>query len=344
MARQVNDVRLKFFIFFRIGHMILKISGVCVPRLEFPLKSAFFLCVAGGLTAFLVVVCACVSSAPGVGHLWSELDETTDLRCEPWPDNEDMGSVSDVVFRRSTAGELIASGKGWDRNGRPALFESPVSGSSQTPSELTVYKNVAPPRLQVDEPMTESIRLADGAMVTVARLLPGKGGIHKLEWSLSGGGIKGKSSDSGVLNFKTDAAVESGAVLAVTGGFFVTAVTGDSLVGNAQIETAFFPWGSTNPAWTHTARLPHTHLGDPVLVPGEAAEKARLLVPKWVDRETTIGTYRLSPERIEAQGNHGIFPDISTIVASGLTTRGTAMMVRSRDKDNWRFRLCEMNW
>lgn len=290
--------------------MLLKVSTsprapIDVPQSfrSFP-SQAVMLC----MGAFFLV--SCVSGTDRPGHLWAELDDSADLECVLWPGNEDMGPVTDVFFRRSDSGELIASGTGFDRSGRPAMFESPASISSDTPAELTVYKTALPPRGKDDSGAFEGRKL----------------------------------NDSGGLNFKTKAPVESRAVLPLDTGFFVAAVTGDSLIGNAQIEVAYFRSGSTEPVWTYAAPHPHTHLGDPVLIPVKEPGKAFLLVPKWVDRETTIGTYRLSQERLEAQGNQGIFPEISTVVASGKTPRGAAIMVRGRDKDNWRFRLCEMKW
>ncbi len=324
--------------------MHIKISYGRRPPIGIPANTLYFRCLVGGLSALFWSVSSCVSPAERSDHLWSELDDAADLACDPWPGNEDMASVSDVVFRRSPAGELMASGVGLDRAGRPALFESPVSSSSNTPAELTVYK-VSAPRLDPDgSSFNGSTGLPDGSSVAVDALTSGKSGLHKLKWSVSGSAGSEKSSNSGVLNFKTAMPVESGAVLGVVEGFFVVAVTGDSLVGKAQIETAFFRRGSSNATWTNTARLPHTHLGYPTLVAGNEPGMVILLVPKWVDRETTIGTYRLSSERLEDQGNQGVLPDVSAIVASGHTTRGIAIMVRSRDKEKWRFTLCEMKF
>lgn len=311
------------------GRLNLGISG----------NSAHLLRKSGRLGICLSLLYSCTTVTPDKAHLWADLDESVDLRCSPWPENEDMGAVNDVAFRRPKNGELLVAGTGYDRKGRPALFMSPVSVDSDIPPELIVFKSLPSDALDL-----AGVRPEGGFHETGDGSFRGQAGTHELKWTLGGRGKDKKSTDFGVLRFVTSAPVESGRILPVEGGIFVVAITGDSLVGNAGLVSAWFPAGEERPAWQTVTPLPHTHLGDPVLMAGNEARQAILLVPKWVDRETTIGTYRLGPERLEARPSQGVFPAISLVVASARLPDGAAIMVRAREKDEWRYKLCEMNW
>ena len=183
--------------------------------------------------------------------------------------------------------------------------------------------------------------LEGGSVVIVAEPDLGDATEQKISWVKI---VSGNLSNSGLLNIKTTARIESARALPVKEGIFLAAVTGDSLVGDANIEVFFFRFGLSDPVWSKVMKLPHTHLGDPVLVLDGAIGHAVLMVPKWVDVESTIGTYRLSPEGLVPAANQGIFPAASVVADAAEITGGAAAMIRSRTKDKWRYKLCEIKW
>lgn len=183
--------------------------------------------------------------------------------------------------------------------------------------------------------------LEDGSVVIVAGPDLGDATEQKTPWVKV---VSGNLSNSGLFNIKTTAPIESARALPVKAGVFLAAVTGDSLVGDANIEVFFFRFGLSDPVWAKVLKLPHTHLGDPALVLDGTIGHAVLMVPKWVDVESTIGTYRLSPEGLVPSANQGIFPAASVVVDAAEITGGAAAMIRSRTKDKWRYKLCEMKW
>ncbi len=183
--------------------------------------------------------------------------------------------------------------------------------------------------------------LADGSVLVVAEPDLSDAVKQTLPWvKLNAENI----IESGVLNLKAGATIESARALPVDGGVFFALVTGDSLVGEGGLEVSFFRFGLSDPVWSKSMKLAHTHLGDPALVSDGSSGHAVLMIPKWVDLESTIGTYRLSPEGLVASANQGIFPGASVVVDSSQITGGAAVMIRSRTKDKWRYKLCEMKW
>ena len=344
---------------------------------------------------------SCTAPAKKAAHSWAVLDSSRDLECAPWPGVEEMATVSDVVFRQSARGEIVAAGTGLDRSGKGAMFVSPILKDSAIEPEMTSYKG-APPRLfrgscplqgAVSGPVTRlewavpdqagclilgrdagdvpvvghmaadgqtaAISLGgtgagfasgqavwagtfeEGSVVIVAGPDSGEATEQKLPWmKINAGNL----SNSGVFIVKTIAPIESARALPVKEGVFLAAVTGDSLIGEANLEVFFFRFGLADAVWSKLIKLPHTHLGDPVLVVDGAVSHAVLMLPKWVDLESTIGTYRLSPEGLVASANQGIFPAAAVVVDAAENTGGAAVMIRSRTKDKWRYKLCEMKW
>ena len=192
-------------------------------------------------------------------------------------------------------------------------------------------------------------QFSDGTVVLVAEPEAGRSDEQLIPWIKIGVDIGTKNfpekiTESWVLKLKTTAPIESVRALPTPGGIYVAAVTGDSMTGEGNIEAYFYRFNVRDAVWGKVIRLPHIHLGEPALLMDGAAPSAAvtLMVPKWVDRESTLGTYRLSPEGLVPMPNRGIFPSISVIVDAVANKSGVAMMVRSRVKDQWRYKLCEV--
>jgi len=302
------------------------------------------------LAAFIFFQESCTAPAKNVKHSWVVLDTSRDLECSPWPGVEEMATVSDVVFHQSASREILAAGTGLDRSGKAAMFVSPILKDSPTEAVMSTYKG-APPRLfrgscPLQGPASGAVsRLEWGAPENGSCFVLGSDAGDTLEWKVSWAKVISTNViDSGMLNAKMTSPIESATALPSKEGVFLAAVTGDSLVGDANIEVFFFRFGLSDPVWSKVMKLPHTHLGDPVLVLDGAIGHAVLMVPKWVDVESTIGTYRLSPEGLVPAANQGIFPAASVVVDAAEITGGAAAMIRSRTKDKWRYKLCEMKW
>lgn len=182
----------------------------------------------------------------------------------------------------------------------------------------------------------------DGSVLVATVPADGVKGAQELPWAL----IKGtRVSQSGVTAFKSTLPVDGADVLAVEGGFYVAAIGGDSLVGEAKLHMNFYSinQGVGSPVWSQVVTLENVHLAPPRLVRRGPASAAALL-PKWVDRESTVGSYRLSPKGFSQSGNRGVFPEPATILDTAETTEGALAMVKFRRGQGWRQNLCEIKW
>lgn len=330
--------------------MMAKVNPLQSGWIGISSTSSKFIRIFGLVPVSIFFQASCTAPVKKVEHSWAVLDTSRDLECSPWPVVEEMAIVSEVVFHPSAAGEIMAAGTGLDRSGKAAMFVSPISKGSSTEAVMTSYKG-APPRLfrgscPFQEPATGPVsRLEWGVPEKGSCFVLGSDAGDKLEWKVSWGKVISTNAiDSGMLNVKITSPMESATALPAKEGVFLAAVTGDSLIGDANLEVFFFRLGRPDPVWSKVIKLPHTHLGEPVLVADGAMGHAVLMVPKWVDLESTLGTYRLSPEGLVASANQGIFPAASVVVDTVEITGGAAVMIRSRTKDKWRYKLCEMKW
>ncbi len=139
-------------------------------------------------------------------------------------------------------------------------------------------------------------------------------------------------------------AVESWAAVVNNNYNLLAYVDGDSMVGQASIKIAKISWNETVPVvnWVRTRSLSDIHVADPVWVAG--SENAYLLIPKWVDEENTVASYKVGADDIDAMAASGVFPK-GTRVESGFYDIKNAKVyavLRQRASVGWRYDLCQL--
>jgi hypothetical protein len=188
----------------------------------------------------------------------------------------------------------------------------------------------------------KSSRSKDGSLILVTSAADGLSGSQRLSWlRVDGGEVK----DSGSFVLKTSFAVDGSDVLPVEGGAYLAAIAGDSLVGEAVFHLSFYRLDRSvsAPVWTHVIKLPDIHLAPPRLFQS-GPDTAGVLLPKWVDRESTVGSYKLSLKGFSQSGIHGVFPEPIMFLDVAETARGALFMVKLRHEKGWRQKFCEFVW
>jgi hypothetical protein len=178
-----------------------------------------------------------------------------------------------------------------------------------------------------------------------------KGGVFAV--SREGAGFKVRhvaadgtlSSRVGSLDVKPQSEIESWAVGKARqgGSYYLAFVDGDSLVGLSSLKVANFSAGDDGDAnvnWTREAVLKDVHVGEPVFQ--EVAGQLEVLLLNWVDEESTIARYQVSPAGLGKPKFSGIFSKGSRI-SLGMEAKGDLYVVmRHKDDNQWAIQLCEL--
>lgn len=146
------------------------------------------------------------------------------------------------------------------------------------------------------------------------------------------------------INLPITQGVESWRIGQNKNNYYLSLVDGDSLVGQASLKVAKFTWGEIVPNvdWVKTKSLLNEHVSDhhwvfrgPVL---------SLLMPKWLDEEVTLATYRVGGSSVESQVNTGIFPKGTSLVDAFAHPNGkeTIAILKTRAQFGWDYRLCHL--
>lgn len=145
------------------------------------------------------------------------------------------------------------------------------------------------------------------------------------------------------LDVKARSEIESWAVTRLGGSYYLAFVDGDSLVGLSSLKVANFSAeddGSATVNWTRESVLKDVHVGEPSFQ--EAGGKLEVLLLNWVDEESTIARYQVSPAGLGKPKFSGIFPK-GTRIALGLAAGDDRFIVtRHKDDNRWAFQLCEL--
>lgn len=121
-------------------------------------------------------------------------------------------------------------------------------------------------------------------------------------------------------------------------------ITGDSLIGAARIEFVQYAMDQGRIMNQDSMVIPDAHVGEIRIVsPSSPASSMRILVPKWVDREATIGTYTLQDGgKLGRADSFGLFPGPIAILDATPVEGGIGLILRERSKETWQFRLCKI--
>jgi len=146
------------------------------------------------------------------------------------------------------------------------------------------------------------------------------------------------------IRLPINAEAESWRVVGFREGVLVALVDGDSLVGQANLRVSLVEWvdGLAALKWVKEVSLLNEHVSIPIWA--VAKRKAYLLLPKWVDEESTIATYRVGPDGIEDVGAAGIFKKGSRIMETFIDEEDQDVytIVRGRGKFGWQFDICHL--
>ncbi len=192
---------------------------------------------------------------------------------------------------------------------------------------------------------TEFPALLTSAKGDSAQLVWRKEKGTKSEFFYSRLGADGSYATPTPLNIPVSMQVESWAAASFGSNILLAIVDGDSLVGQASLKLVRFePAGKSGAEvkWVKTKSLLNEHVSDPVIASGPNG--AYVLLPKWLDEESTIATYRLGIEAVESQPVAGIFPKGIRLVGASISQDGKKLfaIVRSRAKVGWNFQVCRL--
>ncbi len=101
--------------------------------------------------------------------------------------------------------------------------------------------------------------------------------------------------------------VESWAISRHRDGALLVFISGDTLIWeNAKLE--IYNMDSLGDVlWTKSFPIEHEHVGDPLLV-GSTLE-SYLILPKWLDSESTLEVQKITASEVKPLGYHGIFKE-----------------------------------
>jgi len=154
----------------------------------------------------------------------------------------------------------------------------------------------------------------------------------------------GVASKRESLQVAVASGVESWAASNAGDRSYLAYVDDDSLVDQANLKIARIRWYDLLPSviWLKSRSLTDEHVSEPVWMVTPAS--AILLLPKWIDEESTLASYRVSADDIGSMQVSGIFPK-GTRAMSGFTDEEGEKyyaVMRQKGKIGWRFQVCKL--
>lgn len=102
-------------------------------------------------------------------------------------------------------------------------------------------------------------------------------------------------------------------------GTLAVFVSGDTLIWeNASMELKYFDFKGDQ-SWSKSVKIENEHIGDPLLV--SLASFTYLVLPKWLDGESTLAVTKIRDNELEDMGNFGVFKE-GTFIVSALQPKG----------------------
>lgn len=125
-------------------------------------------------------------------------------------------------------------------------------------------------------------------------------------------------------------------------GFYLAIVTGDSLLGEADLKVAKMEIGSQfgQFEWVGQAPLRDIHAAEPYVV--KTAHGTEVLLPNWVDEESTIARYNVTDENLGRPIFSGLFPRGTRIMDSLEDSASGRIwaLTRHRIDSRWVYQIC----
>ena len=148
--------------------------------------------------------------------------------------------------------------------------------------------------------------------------------------------------ESKSIDVSAEHEVESWTAGHVPGGILLTYVDGDSLIGQANLKVLKLKWQDQyiTSEWLKSKSLLNEHVSDPIWVKGNG--KSFVLIPKWVDNESTIALYTIGDQGFENAEAVGVFPR-GLRVMDAFWNNDIYALIRFRQDRKWQFELCRIN-
>lgn len=164
---------------------------------------------------------------------------------------------------------------------------------------------------------------------------------RKLQLSLinTAGLVSGPSE----LAIKATSQIESFAIQAINDDLYLAFIDGDSLVGESVLKLAKISLSGDTAAirWTKVEPLRNVHVNEPVFV--SSGKSLELLLLKWVDEESTIARYMVTPDSLGKARHVGIFQRGSRIMDTIASESADVFTItRSKGQDRWEYQLCRL--
>jgi hypothetical protein len=152
------------------------------------------------------------------------------------------------------------------------------------------------------------------------------------------------SSPPKTIKIALQSEVESWRVTAFRGGLLLAVVDGDSLVGQAVLRVAYVDWsdGVASLKWVKDSPLINEHVSLPNWV--VTRKDAHLLLPKWVEEDSTIATYTVGGDGIEKTSASGAFKKGTKVtdVFYDAKENDIYAIVRVKGQYGWQFDVCDL--
>jgi len=295
----------------------------------------------------------------GGGYFDNQLQAVVVVNGEKNKSRLEIRSMKDNVIRFSTADNLknVQTASSYNtRSGLWMLYKTPQDDTSET--ELTNSVYYVPIDSKSQKSSFESFK--NSSFPPQAQmLLPNKGQDAFVVWpsdekdkkvfTLSMQQLQSKNSQvtpTRKVDLPLRFELESWAAAATAEGIYVAYVDGNSLVGQAVLSVAMIRWNDGAPLlnWSKESMLTNEHVSIPIWSTAKN-DQLYVMLPKWVDEESTIATYKVSSQGIEEKKVKGIFEKGIRIMDTFYDNSNDKLvaMLRQKGRLGWDFKLCELS-
>lgn len=157
----------------------------------------------------------------------------------------------------------------------------------------------------------------------------------------------GSHMKTSTLGISLSNQIESWSASSRSDGYYLAIVSGDSLIGNAQLKVARFAFtdGASEIKWLKTKSLLNENVADPYWSSGTS--QSSLILPKWLDRESTLAKFRVTSDDVIAIGTNGIFAEAAALMGlirnPNQDSSGFTAIIREKKDYLFEFSLCHID-
>lgn len=152
----------------------------------------------------------------------------------------------------------------------------------------------------------------------------------------------GTASPEHVLKIPLNEEVERWSAFSQGSLGYLAYVDGDTLMGNGSLRIAAFEWEKNlaKVHWVKAKSLMNEHTAEPLWI--SKGKDAYILLLKWLDGESTLAAYKVSPEDVANLGTFGVFKEGTSLLSTfeNPKSRRLTGLIRSRKGPLQEFALC----